>query len=200
MFPVHESVLRRLTVRFDVPLVQNDLRSAYVEEQIAILLGSRWRYAGADWGPFDFESEGVRLEVKQSAALQSWRHTPGRGSFNIAPKKGVFVGPLFESSPGRHADLYVFAWHGVIDQSADHRDVNQWTYFVCPTESLPMHQRSLTRARLEQLDGVERVGAGGLSNVVERLAQQLRDRRSAPENQSPGSRASAAGRPADDAT
>jgi len=32
-----------------------------------------WVYMAADWGGWDFESpSGIRLEVKQLAALQSW--------------------------------------------------------------------------------------------------------------------------------
>ncbi len=176
VFPVHESVLRRVTVRFDKPLIQNDLRSVYIEEQIGILLGSRWRFAGADWGPFDFESDGVRLEVKQSAALQSWHHRPGNGSFSIAPKQGRYVGPLFVLDPGRHADIYVFAWHGVTDASADHRDVNQWSYYVCATELLPSDQKSISRPSLERITGSKPGTAAQLPGLVEDLAGPMRER------------------------
>lgn len=176
VFPVHESVLRRVTVRFDTPLIQNDLRSVYIEEQIGILLGTRWRYAGADWGPFDFESEGVRLEVKQSAALQSWHHRPGNGSFSIAPKQGRYVGPLFVLDPGQHADIYVFAWHGITDASADHRDVNQWSYYVCATELLPSDQKSISRLSLERITGSKPGTAAQLPGLVEDLAGPMRER------------------------
>ncbi|MCB0998732.1 MAG: hypothetical protein KDB40_05490 [Acidimicrobiales bacterium] len=173
-FPVHESALRRLVLRFDVPLIQNDLRSAYVEEQVGVLLGAAWRFTGGDWGPYDFESGGVRLEVKQSAALQSWPGPPGRGAFNIAPRTGYYVGAQWVPKQGRHSDIHVFAWHGEAGPTADHRDVNQWIYFVCPTVRLPEAQRSLSRPALERLAGVEAARPAVLCETVATMADSIR--------------------------
>ena len=45
---------------------------------------------------------------------------------------------------GRHADIYIFAWHAETKAGrADHRALEQWTFFVMATENLkPAAQRS----------------------------------------------------------
>lgn len=61
---------------------------------IGVLLGDDWTYVGADWGGWDFESADYhRLEIKQSAAKQSWAQAgPSRGVFDIAPRSGRYEG------------------------------------------------------------------------------------------------------------
>ena len=45
------------------------------------------------------------------------------------------------NSPGRPADLYVFAWHDESwDGYADHRDTNQWLFFVVAEQDLPKNR------------------------------------------------------------
>ena len=71
----------------------------------------------------------MRLEVKQSAALQTWMaqgkcSTP---SFGIAAKTGYSSnGADWRQAPGRHADIYVFALHPETgSETADHRRSDQ---------------------------------------------------------------------------
>ena len=46
--------------------------------------------------------------------------------------------------PGRLADIYIFAWHPVVDKSeADHRDTAQWEFYVVPACELPTRQKSI---------------------------------------------------------
>jgi hypothetical protein len=52
---------------------------------------------------------------------------------------------------GRPADLFVFAWHPVIDPAlVDHRDPRPWLFFVVPEPALPVRQRRLGLARIER--------------------------------------------------
>ena len=54
--------------------------------------------------------------------------------------------------PGRLADIYIFAWHPETRESiVDHREPEQWTFFVLRTETLPAAQRSISLARVERL-------------------------------------------------
>lgn len=51
----------------------------------------------------------------------------------------------------RHADLYVFAWHPVIDADvADHLHADQWEFFVVAETCLP-EQNSIGLGPLIQL-------------------------------------------------
>ena len=83
---MNEIALRLAKRLFDTPLIQNQHRSTFVEEMIApYLQASGWRHTGNNWGSFDFKhSDGTMLEVKQSAAQQTWSQVGGirsRGRF-----------------------------------------------------------------------------------------------------------------------
>jgi hypothetical protein len=126
------AVALRLAARiFDQPLIQNQYRSAFVEAMIEepYLASSGWRYTGDGWSGWDFErSDGARLEVKQSAARQTWtearQQQPTRGIFDIASRTGYFYegGAKYTAGSGRPAQLYVFGWNPVFGPDKDHPD------------------------------------------------------------------------------
>ena len=61
--------------------------------------------------------------------------------FDIAPRTGTQDGSRWVNSPGRPADLYVFAWYDESrDGYADHRDTNQWLFFVVAEQDLPKNR------------------------------------------------------------
>ena len=163
--PVHHETLRRVGAMFDTPVMSNTLRSLYVEAQIGVLLGPTWRSVGADWAPYDFESDtGVKLEVKQSAARQTWTQTrPTRPSFDIRPRTGRYDGAASIPEAGRAADVYVFAWHPrTVD--VDQRDETQWEYYVVPTVDLPPNQATISLSRICAISNPTR--AHGLPSTV----------------------------------
>jgi hypothetical protein len=104
---MHEIAHRLATKLFDKPLIQNSFRSALVEEMIEPFLSlGGWQYVGHDWGGWDFvRLDGLKLEVKQSAARQSWAGKPSRGIFSIQPTKGYYEGSSWIENPGRQADV-----------------------------------------------------------------------------------------------
>ena len=72
--PLHEQVVQSLNERFySQPLIDNVYRGDYVETLILFALGEGWEAVGG-WGSWDLEKgvDGVRVEVKQAAALQTW--------------------------------------------------------------------------------------------------------------------------------
>lgn len=173
MTTVHDVILGRLLAMFSGPVMQNSLRSMYVEEQVGVLLGSRWRSVGADWAGWDFESlDGVRLEVKQSAAKQSWSQSrASRGSFDIAPRTGRYDGAVWVPGEGRAADIYLLAWHGRADEHCDQRDEAQWEYYLVAARSLPARQKTIALSRVQQL--ANPVAATEVAAQAERLAADL---------------------------
>jgi hypothetical protein len=154
---IFSSLVRDL---FDRPIMGNLYRPHYVERMVALGLGEGFRLMSADWSGWDIEGgDGLRIEVKQSAARQTWtdrtslegRTTPG--SFDIAPRTGYWAegGTKWVPKPGRHAHVYILAWHPVSEVSkADQRDPTQWRFFVVPSKDLPPDQKSIARTVVEK--------------------------------------------------
>ena len=169
---VHRAATAAMTAWFDQRVMQNVIRSTYVEFQIGVLLGDGWDHVGKDWGGWDFERDGVRLEIKQSAARQTWNPNgeASKPSFDIAPRTGYFDGLNWVDEPGRHAHIYVFAWHDVVDASYDQRDERQWKYLVAPRPLLPEGQKTITWSSLQRLVEDGPCGADELRQLVNRRA------------------------------
>ena len=149
-------LLKRLEqALFGQRLVTNSIRGVLVEAILAQALEPEWQWCSTDWASHDFENaDGVRLEVKQSAALQSWHRPddrPSRGSFDIAPRTGRYEGARWLDEPGRAAQIYVFAWHPIADHDlADHREPLQWQFFAVRAGDLP-DQKTIARSRVAAL-------------------------------------------------
>jgi hypothetical protein len=164
---MNEIALRLAARLFDEPLIQNQYRSAFVEAMIEPHLArSGWRYVGDNWAGWDFEHElGTRLELKQSAAWQTWDPfkqaasglppKAGPGIFDIAPRTGWFdsAGAVWTKEAGRPANVYVFAWNGLFGDAADHRAPNQWEFFIVPAIALPP-QKTLRLSGLRAIRGI----------------------------------------------
>lgn len=140
-------VLAKVAHRFELPLIENSLRAMYVEHLIEEVLGQAWEHTGADWGRCDFTSSDphkIRLEVKQSAALQSWSpENPDavvvpNPRFDIRERTGWYDGAIWHDDPGRSGEIFVFAWHPVTDRAvANHGDPLQWGFYVVLEDKLP---------------------------------------------------------------
>lgn len=168
-------------VAFGQPLVENYHRGLLVEVIVAAALAGPggWRHSAGGWGGWDFEHEdGTRLEIKQSAARQTWvaPATTRSPAFSIAMKTGTYQGadwlPL--SPPSRPAQIYVFAHHSRTDDAADHRDPLQWGFYVVDTRRLPP-------GKTIGLEGVKRLAPAApwsaLAIAVERVRRDLDDER-----------------------
>lgn len=127
---------------FGQRLILNNYRAVIAEAMIASELEPEWRWCSADWAGWDFDrSDGVRLEVKQSAGLQTWHRPdsrPSACSFDIRSRKGRYeAGVDWKPDEGRNADLYVFAHHHVVTAEADHADPSQWHFYIVLARDLP---------------------------------------------------------------
>lgn len=171
-------VARASDAIFGKPLVVNVWRALLVESLIDLILPIEWTWCAADYAGWDFlHVDGTRLEVKQSAARQSWKAAGGRPSgprFDIATRTVAWDGATWigAAERTRYADLYVLAYHPVTDDTADHRDPSQWVFHVITTACLPATQ-TISLAAVRHLAAP--VNFAELSVMVERVRAGLRD-------------------------
>jgi hypothetical protein len=171
----------RLAFRiFDQKLIGNQYRSAFIEAMIEDYLKPHgWRYVGDSWGGWDFERGEPgehRLEVKQSAACQTWsmaRNLKTRGTFDIAPRTGYFYEQAAKYAamevPDRCAQTHVFVWHPIGDEErADHRNPDQWEFYVVSAAQLPRGQRTIALSKIKAM--AKPVKLAALSVTVEAVA------------------------------
>jgi hypothetical protein len=144
IFDVDDVVQKVTQATFGGPLVTNVLRGHLVEAIIAMALEPDWEWCSGDYASWDFQcrNTGTRLEVKQSAAKQSWvlnpYSKPSSPRFDIAARTGRWeTDGVFVRERGRAAHVYIFAHHPLTDEGADHRDPMQWRFYVVAEKDLP---------------------------------------------------------------
>ncbi len=156
MNPTKDEICSRLASEtFGEPLVSNMYRGLVAEAIVRCALPENWTWCSADWAGWDFKHEdGTKLEVKQSAALQTWSKE-GRVtkcSFGIASATGYYDGDLWVTKAGRQSSIYVFGHHPVTDPTtADHRDPEQWQFYCLPASALPKDAASIGLRVLDAL-------------------------------------------------
>ena len=91
-----------------------------------------------EWDAVDVISpDGIRIEVKSSAYLQTWKtNRLSRIQFDIAPKKSWdSESNQFYEYIGRNSDVYVFCLFACKDPAiANPLDVHQWEFYVLSTQ------------------------------------------------------------------
>jgi hypothetical protein len=173
---IRAAVERRL---FGENLVQSNFRGEVVESIISKALGPSWIHCSEGWGGWDFEKTMesgalVRLQVKQSAARQSWQTTrKPTPSFRIAEVSGYYKeNGEWRSDNGRHAEIFVFGWHGDTSELADHFDAKQWIFYVVAESQLKKDKRkNIPLSDVQTL--ATSTEFAGLKHKVEKLASSI---------------------------
>jgi hypothetical protein len=141
---LHQRILSELMRRhYEHPLISNEYRGSYVECMVLLALGDEWQAPSDSWERFDciHTKTGKRIEIKQSAATQSWSDdTKYKPQSNRS----------FEIKPRGSTDIYIYAWHGEEGDNADHRDPDQWQFFVVVEQDLPK-QKSISLNPLRKI-------------------------------------------------
>jgi hypothetical protein len=141
-------------------LVSNATRGRLAEFIVARALGICTEGIRDEWAAYDLVTpEGVRIEVKSAAYLQSWsqrRLSP----IQFITRRTRAWDPetnILHQSAARHAHLYVFALLAHTDKrSVDPLNLDQWTFYVLRTALLDARtrsQHSITLKTLERLSG-----------------------------------------------
>jgi len=73
--------------------------------------------------------------------------------FDIAARTGYYSegGSKYAAIPGRCAGTYVFAWNPIYGAETDHRDPNQWEFYVVSAPALPEGQRKISLSKIKRL-------------------------------------------------
>jgi len=122
-----------------------------------------------EWDAYDLEFDGLKVEVKSSAYLQSW-HQDKLTAIKFGTQKTFAWDKLtgkYEKSQKRQADVYVFA----LLEHQEHKTINpmnveQWKFYVVPSEKLG-ERKSISFKILDSMS--ERVTYGELKTAVEKF-------------------------------
>lgn len=127
-------------------LIQNMNRGAFAEYIVLKAMNSQCNDNSShlnfriSMGAYDLLSpEGIRVEVKSSAYIQSWTSDRvAKISFRIAPAKAVDDYGNYSSSSKyrRHSDVYVFCVWTARSKSQNILDLSLWDFYVIATKTL----------------------------------------------------------------
>ncbi|AZZ79865.1 hypothetical protein C5O27_01105 [Gordonia alkanivorans] len=160
-------------------LLSNSLRGQLAEYIVGFALDClRADESRREWDAFDLVTpNGVRVEVKSTAHLQSWGPTtPNSLGFSIAERYAWDARTNTSSNARlRSADIYVFCVHTATDPVvADPLELDQWDFFVLPTATLNEIMPGQKRVALNALrvrTGAVRCGFDELSAAVDRVQE-----------------------------
>ncbi len=147
-------------------LLDNTRRGALAEFIVAKALGLDTQKPRRDWSEFDLDYQGVRVEVKTSAYIQSWNLNNEKISeprFSISPAY-VFDddSAKYVGEQERHSDAYVFCLYAETDKSAYNiLDLSKWEFYIVATRRIEEAfgtQKSVTLKALKRKCGAEKVG------------------------------------------
>ena len=136
-------------------IVSNARRGVLAEFIVASAIGVDLNGVRDEWGAYDLTTpDGIRVEVKSAAFIQSWEQRDySIISFNV-PKTRAWNSDtnIQEAESRRQAQVYVFALLAHKDKlTIDPLNVNQWIFFVLPTAVLDVRKRSQTSITLRSL-------------------------------------------------
>ncbi|MFB7631344.1 hypothetical protein ACFC0M_10420 [Streptomyces sp. NPDC056149] len=142
-------------------LANNTLRGVLAEYLVATALGTATG-TRTEWDTVDIRTpEGLRVEVKSAAYLQSWAQSQlSEISFSIAPASGWDAQTGRTSTDvRRRSDVYVFCLlHHQDKQTLDPLNLDQWTFYALPTRVLDErcpNQKTIRLASLQRLNPLE---------------------------------------------
>ncbi len=138
-------------------VLSNTERGILAEYIVATALGVE-NENRSRWDAYDLEVEGICVEVKSSAYIQTWKQDHFSALiFGIAPT--YYWNPAtnaYEGDKRRQADVYVFCVLANKDQkSIDPLDVSQWDLYVLGTEVLNRRVGAQKRIGLEAIRSLE---------------------------------------------
>lgn len=145
-------------------LVSNVTRGRLAEYVVAQALGVDTSGVRDEWAAYDLVTpDGIKVEVKSAAFLQSW-HQDRLSSISFrTPKTREWDATTnaLSTDSRRQADVYVFALLTHTDKATvDPLDLDQWHFWAVPTSVLDARTRSQHSITLSTLKGLAGAGVG----------------------------------------
>jgi len=139
-------------------LASNATRGVLAEFIVASALGIDLSTPRTEWAAWDLTSpEGIRIEVKSAAYLQSWTQKElSKIIFSICPARAWNADTgIAAAEPQRSADVYVFCLLKHQEkETLNPLDIEQWEFYVLSTAELDNYTRSRTSITLKSLQGL----------------------------------------------
>lgn len=153
--PTRDRIIQMVAASIFTPRVLNNShRGDVVEMMVLAALGPEWRFVGLGWHPWDLQrgtgASRIRIQVKQSAALQLWGATKRPSiTFGWSKKAPSYFA---RDNPGEEielegwfCDVFVIGVHQDDDQdTVDQVDPRQWGFLVLAKVDLPARCNSMT--------------------------------------------------------
>ena len=139
-------------------ILSNTIRGGLAEYIVATALNLDMIVLRDEWSAYDLKTtEGIKVEVKCSAYIQSWYQTR-LSTISFSTKPALYWDSntnKFESIKKRHADVYVFCLlHHTDKATIDPLNINQWEFYVLSTQKLNEYKRSQHSITLKSLKGL----------------------------------------------
>jgi hypothetical protein len=156
-------------------LLGNTMRGVLAEYIVGTAFGIH-KDVRIEWAEYDLLTrEGLKLEIKSAAYLQSWSQKRlSRISFGIEPKKpqASLLGQTTEILLRRHADVYIFCLLHHRDMlTVNPLNLDQWTFYCLATKKIETECRDQKRLALSRLQSLGPLVAtyGELASQVKKL-------------------------------
>lgn len=160
-------------------LVENRNRGILAEFLVMKALGIQ-RSTRLEWDDVDLVTEnGIRIEVKSAAYIQSWKQTRySTISFDISPKRKLLPDNNYTNEKFRPADVYIFCLLHHKDQATiNPMNLDQWTFYLVPTKVLEEKLKDQKKLSLSTLLHL-RLQSVDFENLQEQFAKAIgRERR-----------------------
>ena len=138
-------------------LLANTTRGVLAEYIVAKALGTL-DTKRVEWDKYDLRVDGIGVEVKSAAYVQSWETRPSTISFDISPTIGWDASTnTYADNAKRSAAVYVFCLlEGEDRKKIDPLNVAQWTFYVLSTSEL---DRQVPTQKTIRLGALKALGA-----------------------------------------
>ncbi len=154
-YPNRDEIIAKVSETiYSETVLNNSHRGDVVEMMVLAALGNEWRFVGLGWHPWDLQrgsgKDRVRIQVKQSAAMQLWGPTVKQVlSLNWSDNPPSYFerdnpGESIEQE-GWFCEIFVFGVHQETDPNkVDQVDSRQWQFLVIPTCDLKKGAKSIS--------------------------------------------------------
>lgn len=139
-------------------ILSNATRGRFAEFIVAAAADIDMGRTRDEWSAFDLEtSDGIRIEVKSAAYIQSWFQR-ALSKISFSTKAALYWDSTTNTqskTAGRSAHVYVFCLlHHEKKQTCDPLNLDQWEFYALATHELNNYTRSQHSITLKSLQGL----------------------------------------------